>query len=191
MLSRSPMPFSIRRLLVAPLAVALLALGAGTAAATTYDIELGGWDTGGLLTGSFAGDDLNGDGFISSFDSEVTAFSVSFSGSSDVGSFSFGSAELQGLVYRLDGGPLGDDVLPSSEGIFAESANFQLLSGMGGAGELGGFVFDLSAGAIATTASLVTVSAVPEPRSVLLMMGGLALLGLASRARSARALRQR
>jgi hypothetical protein len=115
----------------------------------------------------------------------VTSFSANFSGSIDVGSFSFGTADLQHPVYRLDGGQLGDHVLPLSEGIFAASANFSLLSGMGGAGEPGGFVFDLAAEASATTASLVTVSAVPEPRSLLLMVGGLALLGVAaSRARS-------
>lgn len=191
MLSRSTMPFSIRRLLVAPLAAALLALGAGPAMATSYAIELDGWDTGGLLTGSFAGDDLNGDGFISWLDGEVTAFSVSFGGSSNVGAFSFGTANLQGLIYRLDGGPLGDDELPQSEGIFASSDNFTLLSGIGAAGVPGAFVVDLGAESFATTASLITVSAVPEPQSVLLMMGGLTLLGVAARARSARALRQR
>lgn len=190
MLSRFTVPNSISRLFVAPLTAALLALSAAPAAATVYIIELGGWDTGGLLTGEFAGADLTGDGFIVFFDGEVTSFSASFSGSSKVGSFSFGSTDLQGLVYRLDGGQLGNDEMPKSEGVYASSTNFTLLSGIGAAGSPGAFVFDLVADTSAATDSLISVSAVPEPQSVLLMVGGLALLGAAFRYRSASALRQ-
>jgi len=190
MLPRSTMPLKYIRLLVAPLTASLLALSAAPVVAASYAIELGGWDTGGLLAGEFAGEDLNGDGFISFFDGEVTSFSARFSGSSKVGSFSFGSTDLKGLVYRLDDGRLGNDELPMSEGVDASSANFALLSGIGAAGSPGAFVFDLVADTSAVTDSLISVSAVPEPQQFLLMVGGLALLGAAFRYRSARMSRQ-
>lgn len=70
----------------------------------------------GTVTGSFAGVDLDGDGWLNSFTGEITAFSMSYSGSIYVTAFSqtigdFASAgAVGGLIYRL-GSPLVGDLL--------------------------------------------------------------------------------
>ncbi len=187
MFLRPAMPACLGRVLLVQVVAAMLAAAPVSASATPHHFDVGGWDTGGLLQGTFTGDDLNGDGFISSFDGEVSSFAASFAGSSSVAAFSFSTGDLKGLVYRADGGPLGNDLLPLSEGVHASSGSFELLSGVGVAGLPGSLVFDLVANTSAVTNSLMAVSAVPEPQGVVLMLGGLALVGAAARARLAQA----
>jgi hypothetical protein len=76
-------------------------------ASLSFDFSQGGFDGDASVTGMFAGDDLDGNGQLSSLAGEVADFSMSFSGYSFVASFSLGFSDLLGLVYDLDGGPLG------------------------------------------------------------------------------------
>jgi hypothetical protein len=100
----------------------LLVLGisvCGTASSTVvkYNFSQSGYDEGAIVTGMFAGEDLNGDGFIVGNEgpdgfNEVTAFNMEFSGNSIVPAFTLGIDSISvGIVaYSLEGGGLlGDD----------------------------------------------------------------------------------
>ena len=77
---------------------------------SNYSFSQSGWTGGALVTGSFSGLDLDGDDQLNSFHGEISAFSMHFSGNGYAGAFSLGLADLHGLIYDLDGGPLGDGV---------------------------------------------------------------------------------
>ena len=134
----------------------------------TYTYSVGGWTGGGLVTGSFAGTDGNADGQLSSFDGEVTGFTMSYSGGAIVAALGFSFADLFGLVYDLNGGPLGNGLALDIEGIGAASASAAFSIGPGptgwcaAPGQVCGFIDGQGA-------------TVPEPP-----MLALALLGLVS-----------
>jgi hypothetical protein len=86
-----------------------------------FDFSVGGWDGGGLVTGSFSGSDVDLNGQLSAFVGEITAFSASYSGGAVIGPLSWVFADLFGLVYDLNGGPLGDGLTLAIEGIGATS----------------------------------------------------------------------
>jgi hypothetical protein len=76
----------------------------------------GGFTDGAFVSGSFSGSDVDGDGQLSSFDGELTAFTMSFSGNALVGAFTLDFGDLFGLVYDFDG-DIGDGVILDIEGI--------------------------------------------------------------------------
>lgn len=148
------------------------------AAPVGYNFIQNGYDEGAFVTGMFWGDDLNNDGQLSWFQGEVTDFMMDFSGSSLVGSFSLNFSQLFGLVYDLDGGPLGDGITIDVEGIGANSGLYSYGTGQGATGTDGGTVFDQNSGLTSVSPELVQVSlkAVPIPAAVWLFGSG--LLGL-------------
>jgi hypothetical protein len=99
--------------------------------AQEYSFTQSGFSEGAIVTVTFSGSDLNADTQITSFDGEVTAFSMSFSGNSVVPAFSLGLADLFGLVYDDDGGPLGDGLTLGVEGIGASGVTFSYDAGPG------------------------------------------------------------
>jgi hypothetical protein len=125
------------------------------------------------VSGSFAGDDLDSEGQLSSFSGEVTGFTMSYSGGSIVAPFSMTFADLFGLVYDLNGGPLGDGTTLDVEGIGAVGAGIQFLIGPGPVGLCG-------TGAICGT---ITGPAVPEPATWAMMIAGFGLVGGMARRR--------
>jgi hypothetical protein len=129
----------------------------------TFDFSVGGWDGGGLVTGSFAGADTDGDGQLSAFDGEVSAFSMSYSGGTIVGAFALSLGDLFGLVYDLDGGPLGDGVALDIEGIGATSAPIFFGIGPGPVGVCG---------TGADCGIIDAPAAVPEPSTLALVLVG-------------------
>jgi len=139
----------------------------------SFDFSQSGFDEDALVTGQFVGDDLDGNGQLSSLSGEVTDFSMSFSGNSLVSSFSLGFADLFGIVYDLDGGPLGDGVTLDVEGIVASDGIYSYISGLGA--EL---TEDFSA-TLSSELVIVTPTNVPVPAAVWLFLSGfVGLLGI-------------
>jgi hypothetical protein len=145
--------------------------------ATLYSFSQGGFSGGGQITGTFEAFDSDNDGQISSFANEVSTFSLSFSGDSEVSAFEHSFLDLMmngGLVYYIGSGFIGDD---SSEGLasnwYTGGIGFDYASGLGPLGETGGRVIDNNTGAISSTEDLVAVSAVPIPGVAWLLGSGL------------------
>lgn len=113
----------IARLLVA--ACLLAGVGPWNSASAAFYAFVGGGFPGGLTNSvTITGSDLNGDGYITSADDEVTRFTLTFAplaaafpGFGDTIDYSpppAGNPPSVGLTfllrYRADGGPLGDDL---------------------------------------------------------------------------------
>ncbi len=106
---------------------------------STYYFWQSGFQGGGVLSGSFSGIDTDGDHQLASFaeDPEISLFSVSMTGNSEVPNFSIETAGLWGLVYDLDAGTLlGDGIMGRIEGIGAtgsisEGVTVEYKSGQG------------------------------------------------------------
>lgn len=128
-------------------ALAGLAILPTTAISATFEFNLTDWSDGGVLTGSFEAEDLNGDGQIVQFGgiggdtadfAEVTAFSASYQSGQlggpiefDESAF-FGEFNLTGLVYNLDGlGTIGDSTFGSIEGLGIDSNDGQYYLAVG------------------------------------------------------------
>ena len=155
-------------------AVTVIAVGGGN-----FEFSQGGWSNGGFVTGSFSGNDDDGYLVLDSFEDEITAFSMSFSGNSRVPVFSLGFDDLVGLVFRLDNGmTLGDDGPGGfDEGILAVGYSHVYAAGPGplegppcGIGEPCAFVAN-----------------VPEPANWAMMIAGFGLVGAIMRRRNHRA----
>ena len=99
-----------------------------------FEFRLAGFTLGGEMHGTFSGQDLDGNGVLSSLEGELSGFSLHFSGNSAVPAFHIGLEGLDGLVYVLDGGPLGDDDDPLNdrgEGIRARIGDVVFVIGPG------------------------------------------------------------
>jgi hypothetical protein len=136
------------------LAASLLALSAQQSyASTTYYFYQPGWTSGGIISGSFTGNDNNADGFIDSFENEITNFTVSMTGSSiAIANTSWNQTNIFGIVYdintdkflgNIDGE--GNDGPTEGFGMFAgENNNFlNYFSGYGPNFKLGGNLYDM------------------------------------------------
>jgi hypothetical protein len=148
------------------------------AAPLSFNFTQSGFEEGASVVGMFTGEDLNADGQLSEFSGEITSFMMEFSGNSLVSSFSLGFADLFGLVYDLDGGPLGDGFSLDIEGIGADSGIFLYEVGPGPVGECGVGIdcASISDGVnISSSKQLVLVSpkVVPIPAAVWLFGSGL------------------
>lgn len=156
--------------------------------AVTYNFYQSGYAEGAFVSGTFTGDDLDFNGQLSSFNNEVTDFTMSFSGNSLVPTFSLGFLDLDGVVYDLNGGPLGDGTSLEVEGIAAQNSPLALgyVVGLGPFGVLCGIGADCATVANSTfgdySTELVSVSSVPVPAAVWLFGSGLlGLVGVARR----------
>jgi hypothetical protein len=160
----------------------IAAPGAANAAVISYSFSQGGFSEGASVTGAFDADDLNGNGQISTFDGEVSGFSISFSGNSIITAFTLGFADLFGLVYDLDG-DIGDGIVLDIEGIGADDGSFFYIAGPGpfdlcgiavDCAEVGdAFDSDFSQEMIFVSVA----SSVPEPMTLGLLTAGLLGIG--------------
>jgi len=164
----------------------VMALSSSSAFAASFRFTQGGYSDGGVITGAFDATDLNNNGAISSFDGEVTGFSLSFSGNAIVGSFNHSLSDLRGLVYDLGSGFIGDGATGAVEGLASNwfgASGFDFASGLGPTGVFGGRVIDIASGASSSTRELIAVTAVPEPETYAMLLAGLGLLGGLARRR--------
>ena len=162
---------------VAPVHAAVITtteLATVTGGSGSFTYSIGGWDGGGTVTGSFDGSDLDSDGQLSSFNSEISGFTMSYSGGSIGGSLSLSFGDLFGLVYDLNGGPLGDGLTLDIEGIGASGAAGTFTFGPGPVAECG----------IGVVCGVIETSSVPEPSSLVLVLGSVGLLAMSRRRRS-------
>ena len=119
-----------------------------------------GFSQGAVVTGTFSGTDANADTFLSSFDGEVTAFSMAFSGNGIVPAFTLGMDGVLffGLLYELDGGPLGDGLGGGLEGVASVDVVFSYQAGPGPFALCG----------VGVDCGVVDVDPVPAPGALLL-----------------------
>jgi hypothetical protein len=115
-----------------------LLFASGTAAQVqTFTFSQAGFAEGATVVGSFTGEDFDSNGQLSSFEGEISGFQMTFSGNSVVPAFSLDFADLGGLVYDLDGGPLGDGLVLDVEGVGADDGTFSYAAGPGPVAECG------------------------------------------------------
>ena len=163
---------------------------AQASSAASFNFFQGGYSENAFVSGMFTGEDLDGDGLITSFDGEITAYRMEFSGNSLVSAFSHGLSEITfpptGFVYVV-GSDIGDffgtDGILSFDPSGATNsflyATSSATSILGGGPFSGGVVNDLGIGSLDATNQFVRVSqkSVPEPTATLTLLG-LSGLGL-------------
>ena len=92
--------------------------------AASFTLVQGGYTDNAEVTVTFTGTDNDNNGQLESFAGEITDFAFSFSGNSVVSSFTLISDDLWGLVFDLDGTPLGDSISGAVEGVGAGEGNY-------------------------------------------------------------------
>lgn len=143
-----------------------------SAHSTEFKFTLTNFTGGGQLAGTFAGEAGANDLLELS---ELTGFSLRFSGDNNVADFTLGLGDLKGFVFDRRGGLLGDDPV---EGIYSD-APLIFISGLGAAGIPGTVIDD----GVGYTENLSAISIQSVPESSTLALFGLGLAGLALRRR--------
>ncbi|NJC08362.1 PEPxxWA-CTERM sorting domain-containing protein [Polymorphobacter fuscus] len=147
-----------------------------------YGFRQGGWFQNAVVSGTFYGEDANGDGLLRYSDWEILDFSMRFTGNDNAKAFTLGFNDLFGLDYRLDGfggfeGQSFDGAFDGAPigGIAAGKRNQRYLTGAGMFQACGDIQL---CGAVAN---------VPEPSTWLMLIAGFGLTGAVLRRRSYRA----
>lgn len=178
----------MRGMLIAVVALLGLLSMHSQASVMGFDFYQDGYANEGFISGSFQGEDLDGNGQLSSFLGEIYSFELTFSGDGAISPFELDFEDLFGLVYDLDGGILGDGMSQHVEGILAWSQQALFAVGPGplwsqcGSGSKCALVSDGHGVNLSKQGVRVTAS-VPEPGTfVLLMIGVVGLVAARRRA---------
>lgn len=165
---------------------ALVALAAAAlvepAEAASFQFTQAGYADGATLSGSFAGSDLDGDGWLYGY--ELTAFTLNWSGNRAVQAFSLGFDERAGLEFELATGMLAHMAAFNQDG---EGQRFFSYESMGWPSfSIPGVVTDERLGLVSQSWDpLQVTTAVPEPQSLALLLAGMGVIGLWSPRRRA------
>ena len=161
------------------------------AQASLYTFTQAGYEEGASISGSFSASDVNSNGNISgsSFTNftEISDFSVSFSGNSLVSAFTHTFANLDALNFTPTRSVLGDidpEIIATN---WFGITGFQYISGVGASSQ-GGEVINLDTDGHSLSNNLISVSpaAVPVPGAVWLFGSAVAgFIGLRRRNKSA------
>ncbi|MBH8565216.1 hypothetical protein I8748_24035 [Nostoc sp. CENA67] len=144
-----------------PLAVATIiaifnVLSQGSAGAVSFNFTQDGWSQGGIVTGSFEGEDLDSNNIIS--ETEITNFSLAWSGNAEVPEFEF---------KDVDTWEFSTDEVRLISGFTSQATTFWSYDGKFGSVGIGAFAGTISD----TTESApifeqVSAKTVPEPTSI-------------------------
>ena len=180
--------------------MAVVAWTVSASAQTTYYFYQPGWSGGGTVSGSFTATGTNGFGEVSSFDGNVSAFSIAMTGDSSVADTSWTQGDIWGIVFDVNGGPfLGDGQGGEVEGFAVANTGSGLYyaSGYGPTGHVGGditsggyggTILDSTPDPILLSTTVITPdsysAALSAPEPVSLALAGVGLAGwLAARRR--------
>lgn len=134
-----------------------------------YTFTQSGFAEGAVISGSFSGNDLNHDGLIqgASFNpgglSEITVFSLAWSGNSDIPAFSQSLIDLTFFSFDTANSTLGQ---VSPEGIATNwfgLTGFQYLAGLGVNSYNASYVVNAETGVNVESFGVIHVTAVPLP----------------------------
>ncbi|MCE4557183.1 PEP-CTERM sorting domain-containing protein [Pelomonas sp. P8] len=166
--------FTPRLLTALTTTIALTAALAQPAHAEAFNFTQGGYADGAVVTGRFAGTDLDGDGWL--FGYELTDFELHWSGNRAVAAFDLGYEQRAGLEFDLGNRTLAHMAAYSEAG---DSMRLFSFDSMGWPSyQIPGVVTDEVLGLASMSWQSVSVTAVPEPQSVALLLAGLGLVGL-------------
>lgn len=151
----------------------------------SFNFSQGGYADGAMLTGHFAGEDLDGDGWLQGY--ELTEFELHFSGNRAVEAFDHVIDDSVGLEFNLEF-DLATYRLSnmSSASRVGDSEWLFSFESMGPTYRIPGVVTDEQLGVASMSWDSVRVSAVPEPGSLAMLLSGLGLVGMWSRRRFGR-----
>ena len=146
--------------------------------AAIYNFSQDGYSGGGVITGWFDAIDTIGNGQISTVDGEVSDFLLSFSGDIFVDDFIHTFVDLDGLVYDIGSGFIGDGTVGDVEGMASSDffMDYDYASGLGPLGVFGGMIFDNSNETMVFTNNMIVVTdpvTVPVPGAIWLSCSGL------------------
>ncbi len=153
-----------------------LALAGMAAQAASYTFVQTGFEGGGTVSGSFSGNDLDGDGWL--FGYELSAFTLSFSGNAQVAAFTHTKANLGGIGWFIGDAFIGgrnDNYLQTSRTSQGRSVQYDAWGWP--EFSIPGRITDSASGKVITTGEMVRVSPVPEPEAWALWLGGLGCIG--------------
>ncbi|WP_374487328.1 PEP-CTERM sorting domain-containing protein [Zoogloea sp.] len=168
----------------------LIGSAAHHALADTYSFSQMNYNDGATVTGYFTGNDSNNNGYIETVAgySELTNFSLSYSGSTLGGDFTLGLADLLsltnfggGMIYVVGSSTLGGDPGGLDGALYVGNADVTLIVTTGYAAGYGGIAFLNTLGTVTASPEIMQIThqgnQVPEPSSILLaMLGGGALM---------------
>jgi len=145
------------------------------AQSVNFSFSQGGFADGAMVSGHFAGSDLDGDGWIYGY--ELTEFELHWSGNRAVEAFSFGFGERAGIEFQLADLSLQHMAAFSQDG---EGIRYFSYESMGWPTyAIPGVITDERLGLVSMSGeALQLTAAVPEPQNLALLLAGMGFMGL-------------